>query len=257
MFRDELDMLECRLRELDGKVWRTVLVESATTHRGDPKPLWYAENRERFAPWADRIIHVVADAPGGPDLPGDDKEARRRRAWAREHTQRDAVLSILADASPDDMVLIADVDEIPSDAALAARPETAALSMRLAMYAVDLLYPERHLCSVIARAGAIGSSLAAVRDARYGLPVIADGGWHLTWLGGVEGQREKLRVTCHLEMTPVEYALIYDGKCYNEGIHHSGQLQMVPADVDGTWPRWIHERKCPQSWFRPRVAVAA
>jgi Glycosyltransferase family 17 len=246
MLRDELEMLECRLRELDGKVWRHVIVESPRTHRGDPKPLHYMDNRERFAPWADRIVHIVADVPAHPD------------PWAREHSQRDAALRGLTDAAPDDMVLIADVDEIPSADALKARPDTAAaLSMRLAMYAVDLLYPERHLCPVIARAGAIGPSLASARDARYSLPAVADGGWHLTWLGGVEGQREKLRVTCHTEMTVYEHDLLYDGKCYNDGIHHSGQLQMIPVDVDETWPKWIYERKCPQNWFRPRVAASS
>ena len=45
MFRDELDMLECRLRELEDVVYRHVLVEAPVTHRGDPKPLYYAENR--------------------------------------------------------------------------------------------------------------------------------------------------------------------------------------------------------------------
>ena len=154
MYRDEVDMLECRLRELDGKVHRHVLVESRTTHRGDPKPLHYMENRERFAPWADRIVHIVADVPASPD------------PWAREHAQRDAARLALRDADPDDMVLIADVDEIPSAAALDARPDRAVtLLQRLCMYAVDWEYPERHLCSVIARAGAIGSSLAAVQTA--------------------------------------------------------------------------------------------
>ena len=104
MLRDELEMLECRLRELDGKVHKTVLVESRTTHRGDPKPLHYMDNRERFAPWADRIIHITADLPMHPD------------PWVREHSQRDAALRGLADADPGDMVLIADVDEIPSAA---------------------------------------------------------------------------------------------------------------------------------------------
>ena len=151
------------------------------------------------------------------------------------------------------MVLIADVDEIPSATALAARPDTAAaLLQRLCMYAVDWEYPQRHLCSVIARAGAVGSSLASVRGARYSMPVIADGGWHLTWLGGTEGLRRKLAVTCHTEMTAAEAERLSSGRAYLNGEHHGGQYQMVPVDVDETWPRWIYERKCPPEWFRPR-----
>jgi Glycosyltransferase family 17 len=241
MFRDELDMLECRLRELDGLVDRHVLVESPVTHRGDPKPLYYSENRDRFAAWAHRIVHVVAaDLPDNPD------------PWLREHRQRDAAMSVLDGlAAADDVVLIADVDEFPPWPLPDPEPAVA-FAQRLAMYAVDWLYPELHVCTVAARWGHIrGRGLAAVRDSRYSLPV-ARGGWHLTWLGGVGAQREKLRVTCHTEMTPVQAEIIASGRAYELGLHHSGALSMLPADVDETWPRFIHERQCPAEWFRPR-----
>jgi Glycosyltransferase family 17 len=239
MLNTELDMLEVRLRELP-QVYRHVLVEAAADHQGHPKPLHYLDNRERFAPWKDKIIHVVADHL--PDHPN---------PWVREHFQRDQALPALEDASDDDIVLIADVDEFPP--ALFPLPDPAiSFRQRLAMYAVDWLYPDLHICTVAARAGHVRKhGLAAVRDGRYGYPQ-AEGGWHITWLGGAEGQRAKLATICHTEMTAYEASLLYDGKCYNEGIHHSGELQMIPVDVDSTWPRWIYERKCPENWFRPR-----
>jgi hypothetical protein len=110
MLRDELDMLECRLAELEDPVYRHVIVEAPVTHRGDPKPLWYADNQERYARWADRIIHVIAD-----DLPDSDDP------WVREHAQRDAAWQAVLDAgaTDDDIVYITDVDEILSPEALA------------------------------------------------------------------------------------------------------------------------------------------
>jgi len=45
LFNDELAMLECRLEELDGKVDRHVLVEAKLDHQGNPKPLYFADNR--------------------------------------------------------------------------------------------------------------------------------------------------------------------------------------------------------------------
>ena len=78
MFRDELDMLEMRLHELDGQVDRHVIVESPFTHRGIAKPLVFDANKERFRPWLDRITYLVAD----PDM---------AMPWAREHAQRDHV----------------------------------------------------------------------------------------------------------------------------------------------------------------------
>ncbi len=240
MFRDELDMLECRLRELEKWDLTHILVESPVTHRGDPKPLAYAVSQERYARWADRIIHVVAgDLPGTAD------------PWVREHAQRDAALPYLKDAANDDVVLISDVDEFPPREFRVAGPAVS-FSQRLCMYAVDWEYPERHVCTVAAKASFVRHlGLANVRDGRYSFPSI-EGGWHLTWLGGEEGQRAKLGVHCHLEMRQDEYDRIWSGACYERGEHHSGSLQMVPVDVDETWPRYIYERRCPKNWFRPR-----
>ena len=246
MVHDELDMLELRLRELAGRVHRHVIVEAPLTHRGIPKPLHYEANAARFAPWADRITHVVADLPDSPD------------PWAREHAQRDAALTAL-DGDDDDLVLIADVDEIPSPAALLSIPQAAfALNMRMAMYAVDWVYPERHPCSVLATVGHVraAGSLSKVRDSRNDMPVIEDGGWHLTWLGGVAAQRRKLDRDCHGgdgSRTAYEDSLIRKGRCYREGLHHSGRLRMIPAEVDETWPRPVYQGQCPPEWYRPRT----
>ena len=254
MFRDELDMLHCRLEELDGAVDRFVLTEAPVTHQGDPKPLHYMENRKRFAPWKDKITHVIATPPSRAEAPD-------MGPWQREHFQRDAALGPMrrAGLAPQDRVLISDVDEIPSRAVLDAEPDSGATAMmRLAMYAVDWLYPEPHPCLVAARALVIErhGGLAATRDARGSFRAIPDGGWHLTWLGGVEAQRAKLGVHCHLEMTAEMRERISSGACYRDGTHVSG-IAMVPADVDGTWPRMIRERRCPPEWFRPRGETGA
>jgi Glycosyltransferase family 17 len=242
MFRDELDMLEVRLREFESLDVTHVLVESPVTHRGDNKPLHFAENRDRFAAWEDRIVPV------------DGAHFGMMAPWDREHAQRDIALRVLeARAADDDIVLIADVDEFPPRGYdLAGVRGPVAFRQRLAMYCVDWLYPDLHTCTVAARWGWLkGRSLAGIRDGRYGYPQ-AEGGWHLTWLGGLGAQREKLRVTCHTEMTQAEYDRIWSGACYERGEHHGGQYQMIPVDVDESWPGMIWRRECPPEWFRPR-----
>lgn len=64
--------------------------------------------------------------------------------------------------------------------------------------------------------------------------------------------RQKLKVQCHLEMRPDEAERLASGACYRDGIHQSGQCSMIPVEVDETWPQMIWQRKCPESWFRPR-----
>lgn len=243
MLGTETDMLECRLREFEDKDCRHVVAEAPITHRGVPKPLHYAENKERFAPWQDRIIHVVAD-----DLPV------TGNPWVTEHAQRDRGWAAVEDRVRDsDVVLLADVDEFPSAEALEGTFPVAALSQRLAMYAVDWLVPDPHVCSVVASGRYMrGKQASAVRDGRYGYYTLPDAGWHITWLGGVEGQRAKLATSCHLEMRPDEVERIASGECYRTGIHHAGDLQLLGVDVDETWPKAIWKREVPATWYRPR-----
>lgn len=272
MLRDELKMLEVRLREFEDKpVYRHLVIESPVTHRGDAKPLCYAENKELFAPWADRIIHVIADLPdtGSP--------------WLREHAQRTAMWPALdkAGIDPDDVILFGDVDEFPPAEAFTRLPEPAfAHEQAQIMYAADWLYPHPLLCSVSARAGWARQPrycphckwdrpgcATAVRDYRNDYPRLK-GGMHLSWLGGLEGHRTKLGVHCHTEMTASEYDRIWSGACYERGVHHGdGGLMMIPVDVDESWPKAIYEDWCrisngeppevvPANWFRPRPVPA-
>lgn len=70
-FFNELDLLEIRLNTLDKVVDKFILFESTLTHTGNPKPLYYAENKDRFAKFSDRIVHIVVnDFPAMPeDMP--------------------------------------------------------------------------------------------------------------------------------------------------------------------------------------------
>lgn len=253
MFRGELDMLQCRLEAMQGCDVQHVVVEARTTHRGIPKPLHYGQDVLAFEPWQDQITHVVADLPDGSP-------------WQREHFQRNSAWAIIdAEASDDDTVIIGDCDEIPSPALLAWKgPGVAAVRMRVCLFAADWEVPQMYVppqC-VIATAGwlrrqaAAGRYLAEVRDARDCWPVFEDGGTHLSWIGGVEAQRQKLlTATCHTELlnTP-EGDMILDGTRYRTS-EDGGGLPVVPVDVDESWPAYVHERRCPPEWFRPREAA--
>jgi hypothetical protein len=243
MLRDELAMLQMRCEEMADYDVRHVVVESPVTHQGSPKPLYFAENKERFASWAGRISHIVAD-----DLPDDPNP------WIREHAQRDAALAALVDAAAGDLVLISDVDEIPSRTALEAKPRPAiALQQNVCAFAVDWLgFKER--TSVIAVAAYVQErgSLAEIRDMRATWPVIWNGGFHFTWIGGRDWCLDKLGAFCHTEATDVVRRGITSGAFIERGEWNVAQLE--PVEVDGRWPAMIRERRCPESWFRPRAA---
>jgi hypothetical protein len=275
---DELDLLELRLYELENVPNLVhVVVEAEVTHQDRPKPSYYLDNRERFAPWAERIVHVWAT-----NLP---TAAAAPNPWARELAQRDWCLEGLKglDLADDDVILHGDLDEIPRPIHVMNLPRwdgIAAFGMQGLFWAVDWRYP--HLwwgtvaCNVrtlAALAGIQGRPFVELRNRRnipadptatapggwaerWPMPgratAMPDSGWHLSWLGGADRVKKKLGSFCHPEVAvTLDEAIADDNRYYREGRHVDG-FKLDPVDVDETWPKYIVERRCPESWFRPR-----
>ena len=242
-FNDELDMLECRLVEAEGSpVCRHVLVEGGRDHRGNPKPLHYADNRERFAPWSDRIVHVIADVPESCPSP-----------FEREAVQREQALPALADAAPDDVVLAADTDEIltaPVYAAVAGLPGAVTLVWMTCCYLfADLLWPVPWAGTVAVPYGRLRGLTRARR--RGDVEEHVSGGFHLSWLGGPDAVAAKAGAHCHTEIHAEVLAAV-ERRDWRWAFRRWGDKPLVEADVDESWPRWVAGRQCPPSWFRPR-----
>jgi hypothetical protein len=191
-FFRELDLLELRLRTLDAVVDRFVLAEAMTTHTGAPKPLYYAENRERFARWNDRIVHFV------------DRGAPVSEAWLNEWRQRDLLAEGLAGLAPEDLVVMSDVDEIPTPESLRVRPapgELLVFEQELSYYAANFRHRDRCFGSRAFRAGDFGrwGTMHAIRTVTDAGTRVPNAGWHLTFLGDRENARTKLLSTPHVE----------------------------------------------------------
>jgi len=95
-----------RLEELWDVVDWFVIAESSISHHGDKKPLYFTENKELFAPYEKKIIHIVLDPP-----------FRKVFSWEMEEWTRDAMclqgLSQLQ-LRYNDLIILNDADEIPS-----------------------------------------------------------------------------------------------------------------------------------------------
>lgn len=251
MVNDELDMLECRLYELqDIPNLVHVAVEANVDHQDHPKPFHLTENLSRFEPWKDRVR--VVRAKGLPPRTFDPDP------WAREHAQREYAPQGMTDADTDDVVLHGDIDEIPSALVTRnVRPQGfVAFEQRGHFFAVDWLYPLPWYGTVAGRVRDI-TSFGAMRDTRNIARRIPNAGWHLSWLpvGDKDPNRtarDKVNSFCHPEVTDRVLAGLEIDAFRGDGWHVDGQ-RMTPVDVDGTWPRWVSERKCPASWFRSRV----
>lgn len=98
LFYDEEMMLKLRLETLSDHIDKFVIVESTHSFTGNPKPLNFKP--DNFSKFKDKIIYVVFDQQPHAD------------AWQNESDTRNAIMQGLKDASNDDLILIADVDEI-------------------------------------------------------------------------------------------------------------------------------------------------
>ncbi len=244
---DELDLLEMRLYELESiPNLKHILVEAKVTHQDRPKPLYYEENRERFAKWADRIIHVVADPL--PTL------AEDADPWARELAQRTYIIRGLTDAQPDDILMQSDVDEIPHplvvrNLRLPAGSGYVAFQQRGHFWAVDWLYPVPWMGTVAVRVGDSDLNMPRMRSMRNLVKSLPNAGWHFSWLGGRERALHKVASFCHPEVEDRIVRGLDEDTFLRDGWHVDG-TRMVAVKVDHTWPKFIREGKAPPEWWR-------
>jgi len=260
MLRDELDMLELRLRTLDGQVYRHVISESPVTHQGEPKPLHFMENLKRFSPWLDRITYVSVDPaelPEGADPPCLSPGPVLNmcpKAWEREYAQRNWLRKGMAGIEPGDIVLHGDVDEIPRLDGFRPSRRPRVFAQRNHIFAVDWLHPDPWPGTIAAPWRKV-KSFQDLRALRGRLPQIPGGGWHFSWLGGLEGISRKNQSIAHGELAFRVDEANEVGRLYEQGWCPWDDVQMEAVTVDEAWPEWITSRECPRSWFRPQGAA--
>lgn len=244
-FCDELDLLEARLTELDDAVYRHVLVEAPVTFQGNPKPLHYLENQDRFAPWKDKIIHVIADL----DDYGDH--------WARERASREAVRQGLGDLRDDDIFLLSDVDEIPRTAVIQEAPGTI-MMMRQHLLAVNLMESGWWAGTLAVLGNSHRHAIKRFLERQHGadrpvlvnsvgFPVVA--GWHFSWLGGPEGMRSKVHSSVPSELEHARLVDAHADRMYRERISPLGGDRLLQVVIDDTFPKYMQERHGPPIWY--------
>lgn len=106
LYYDEDMLLDIRLNTLSAVVDRFVIVESTHTFTGLPKPLNF--DSKKFDAFKDKIIYIIYDEK--PIF----KEDGHVDAGVNEERTRNAIMRGLKSASDSDLVIISDIDEIPS-----------------------------------------------------------------------------------------------------------------------------------------------
>jgi hypothetical protein len=248
LFFNELEILDIRLHTLAPYVDKFVLVEANETFSGNPKPLYYLEHQERFSEFWDKIVYVMVD-----DLPKTDN------FWAREGEQRNAIMRGLTDASPDDMILISDVDEIPRPERFGAMLEDniSIFVMDYYMYYLNMRSADEALWFLGTRSVPM-SRMTTPQDIRnwgaFRQPLqnryaIFNAGWHFSYLGGPKQVQYKLESTSESQL-PTRPVADFDNidsitKRIATGKDVLGlrNHHWMPVPLDETYPKYVLENQ--------------
>jgi len=187
LFLNELDLLQMRLAMLAPHVDAFVIVESAYTFTGNPKPFNLEANWGRFKPYHEKIVYRKI-----PELLATDNP------WEREFSARDALQRAAEDINPR-YVVMSDVDEIPNPHSLPYACEqsekygTVALDQLLFYYYLNCMSPYTWRGTLVSTIGAVrATTLQRLRGHRANHVWIPRAGWHFSYLGGVDAIRYKL-----------------------------------------------------------------
>lgn len=233
--------MELRLKSLWDVVDRFVLVEADKKHTNEPKPFYFWERQDDFKNFWQKIRHLPVEMTVPYKGVGD---------WSIENAQRDAIAYGLEDAVPDDLIMISDLDEIPApdvlqkirEGQLADVLEKTPLNLeqKFFYYYFDRICKAPWHGTVIVKRKNL-TTPQKMREIKDTVPRILDGGWHFSYMGGVDRVINKMIsivdgnaiVVCSggklIDRKHVEEAIANGTDIYNrEGIAES---QFYPYDA--------------------------
>ena len=236
MILNELDLLEVHLAELYNHVDKFVIVECIERQNGKLKPLYFKENKQRYAKYLDKIIHVVVKER--PYLGVEDP-------WQREFFQRNQIMRGLKKCKASDIIIITDLDEILRGDRIKSMVKR--LHKNKDPVLVPILDFYRNFYNRKDPNLATGPILTnykhlkktspqKVRDRRFGHMTFSKGGWHFSGMGGWKVNWEKANSFSHWREVLADENNTDPQKKY-EGIKKNFKL----VEIDETFPQYIRE----------------
>ncbi|XP_010458740.1 PREDICTED: uncharacterized protein LOC104755579 [Camelina sativa] len=176
LFSNELDILAVRWRELFPYITQFVLLESNTTFTGLPKPLVFAAHRDEFKFIESRLTYGTV---GGRFVKG-------QNPFYEEAYQRVALDQLLriAGITDDDLLLMSDVDEIPSRHTINLLrwcdevPKILHLRLKNYLYSFEFLVDNKSWRASVHRYETGKTRYAHYRQSDE---ILADAGWHCSF----------------------------------------------------------------------------
>ena len=231
---NEVDILRIRLEELGDLVDYFVIVEASETFTGSSKPFYFDDIPSWIDRWKEKIIRVKVNFPQDVNT-----------SWLKEYYQRNAIISGLSLAEPEDIIIISDADEIVnsnivSQLKLVEKP--ARLDVRQYFWNYNWQVPQH--CNqgarpIVARFKDLETH--SCQELRAGdWHTISDAGWHFSFFGETEKIKKKIESFAHTEYDITEYkndeAILYR---IDNGIDPFDRFPLKYYEIDQTYPKFV------------------
>jgi len=259
-FYNELDLLELRMNILGDIVDYFVINEATITFTGKKKSLYFAENKDRFKKWEDKIIHHVLD---------DENETLEKywegvpyhRSMMEDniyqlpiHYQRacfhkdSAIYALLDHAQDDDIILTSDADEIANPEAIKSISEWFdpnnhyVLKGPVYYYYLNLLCEKEWMGTRVSTMKMLKTmSIDKLRQSHQNAWKVEDGSWHWSFFGDADTVRAKMDAYEHQENNLPQFRDSMEERI-EKGIDPFGRDYLYTPEVvliDDTFPEYI------------------
>lgn len=210
IFYNEFDLLTYRLNILNPVVDYFVLVEARQSFVGKDKKLLFEQNKEKYAEFQHKIIHVIVDLPHKfPEI-----DTSKNEQWINEAYQRNSIRKGIDTLNLDkkDMILVCDIDEIPDPLTLM---KLKVCDLQFDMYSLEMAFYYYNLNTInntawlhpkIISFNTLTEKQLTVDEFRkMNCPIIKKGGWHLSYFGDSNFIKNKIENFSHQEFNNDNY----------------------------------------------------
>lgn len=221
-FFNETEILKLRLNYLNEVVDHFIISECNYTHSGKPKP-YYLDHI--IGEIDENILKKIIRLKYEPDIrnfsfPQLDEFNFNTGYWHVERTQRNFITQSLYKFSPNDIIMISDLDEIPDKKAvmdykncienyseISISKDFCAVSKCIMFYYnFHTLVEEEWPGTVFSTVGnAIKNSCTNLYYNRINFFPIENGGWHFSTFGSIERIKTKIQSFAHQEYNKEKY----------------------------------------------------
>jgi len=236
LYNGEKDCLQIRCEELKELSVTHILIESSFTFSGEINSLKYWDFANLYSYNINPFLFN--------DMPNNGN------AWDNETAQRNYITAALnrSGAKDDDIVILSDADEIPcKEAVKRYNPYMGVASLNMNLY-----YYHLNLCSgkqvwdmpKILTFGMLKNSTPNdIRNSKAQTSM-HDGGWHFSYMGGVDAIKNKIESYSHTEHNTAKYksdSFIKSKIDNNEFLFDDKKLTLT--EIDETYPIVIYSNQ--------------